>query len=614
MQPSGKTQVRFFQANREGSNKYVGPANARTVEQLGLKEKGEARIGFKVEGTVIFAKERPGPRAPGAFNHGLGSVLGRSKNRKLAAGAALKRLEMKVKELPADQRTTHVIVRLNDVRTQLTKWGTVAAQDLQLLFDSIADAKTTAAANKAKRHFDANVKDAAVALSSPQGRLSILQAGGRNVVPPFTQTSIREFLTFVKNTAAFDLSIAGIDPLAYKQAIAFAKNWTQALPKQALGKPEDRYLIDRLAKMVLEGCGSPPDVAPQVPPQFSFIDDRTLQRIGDGALFVRDDTAKFGIGGFGSISAYKCGAESIVVKELIQDEPDPNLSPEQNAEVRNAMVQKALDEVRVHTQASQGADHVVGIHGTVRTDERVLLILEHAPNGESGTVRTNLDEAVKRGDLDPQESYGAKMLMFVDMVKGADQVHGNGVMHLDLKPENYFVDEKGRMKLGDFGTSHGVLGTFGQPGIASIDYTAPEINLPQKEGPIAHMSDTWSLGVMLYEMFSPRKEDEKFAATALRPFPYVSPFKGRNSIDEFVKKDAAGRYKQLLLKPLGSNYQLHRLIMEMLDPDPLKRPSLEAVLEHPLIARYSNPMNDGERAVVAGARRTILAYARPAES
>jgi hypothetical protein len=52
----------------------------------------------------------------------------------------------------------------------------------------------------------------------------------------------------------------------------------------------------------------------------------------------------------------------------------------------------------------------------------------------------------------------------------------------------------------------------------------------------------------------------------------------------------------------------------MLDPDPLKRPSLKEVLEHPLIARYANPKNDGDREIVRGARQTILAYARPAAS
>jgi serine/threonine protein kinase len=615
MRSNSKTQIRFFQAKRDGSGKpLVGAPNVHTVEQLGLKDRGEARIGFKVEGTVIFAKEREGPRTPGAFNHGLGSILRRSKNRKLASELVVARFEKRVNKLPATEITSEVIVRLNDVRTQLTKWNTVAAQDLQLLFNSISNVEKAAAANEARRQFDAHVKDAAAALCSPQGRFSILKAAGRPVTPGFTQRSISEFLIFIKDTAALDLNVAGIDPLAYQQAFAFARNWTDALPKPALGEPKDRYLIDRLAKLVLEGCNSPTDVAPQGVPQFSYVNERTLQRIGDGARFERDDGAKFGIGGFGSISAYKCGAESIVVKELIQEELDPNLSPEQNAKVRNALVLKALDEVRVHTQARQGADHIVGIHGAVRTpDESMLLILEHAPNGESGTVRANLDEAVKREQLHPQDAFRAKMLMFVDMLKGANEAHSNSVTHSDLKPENFFVDKEGRMKLGDFGTSRGVLADFGKPGIASLDYTAPEINLPNQACLITHMSDTWSLGAMLYELFSPREMTPEFAATSLRPFPYKSSFEGRQSIDDFVKATPAERYKQLRLNPLGPRQQLDRLIMAMLDPVPERRPSLAEVLKHPLIAPFANPQNDLDRAIVTRARQIILRHVRPAE-
>jgi serine/threonine protein kinase len=605
MQPTNKPQVRFFAASRNQWNTpSVSLPNVYTVQQLGLKDKADARIGFKVQGTVIFAKQREGPRTPGAANHALESIFGRSKTRKLAAEAAMKRLEIRVNKLPPAEITSEVIVRLNDVRTQLTKWGTVAAQDLQSLFDSISDVEKTHTANQRQLQFNARVKESAAQLDTPAASAFIRALKSKNVTPPFAQTTINDFLTFIKHTAAANLDLIGANPLDYERARAFAQNWIRASPKPGLGEPKDRYLIDRLAKFVLEGCNLPTDGEPQgVPPQFSWIDDKTMQRTHDGALFERDDSVQFGEGGFGSISAYKCGTESVVVKELKRSAADPSLEL------------KALAEARVHSQASEGADHIVGIHGTVPTpDGRLLLVLQHAPNGESATVRTNLDKAVIRGDLDPVSASRAKMLMLADMLKGALQAQENGVMHLDLKFENYLVDEQAKMLLCDFGASHGVLGDFGKPGIDSIDYTAPEINSPNQACMINHMSDVWSLGCMTYELFSPRKMDESFGVTALRPFPYKVSFEGRDSIDEFIKKGPPGRYKQLLLSPLGANQQLHRLIIAMLDPDPLKRPSLKEVLEHPLIARYANPKNDGDREIVRGARQTILAYARPAAS
>jgi len=50
---------------------------------------------------------------------------------------------------------------------------------------------------------------------------------------------------------------------------------------------------------------------------------------------------------------------------------------------------------------------------------------------------------------------------------------------------------------------------------------------------------------------------------------------------------------------------LHRLIIQMLDPDPLKRPSAETVLAHPLIAPYANPSTDEQKEIVRRARNLI---------
>lgn len=605
-----KPQVRFFTAKVDRwNNNPLGPVNVRTVEQLGLE--GKARIGFTVKGgvrdkggAVIYAKERA---KSGGLKLAWDALLDRSKTRKHAADVALKRLEKRVRSLPEAAVTTEVVRSLNRVGQQLTTTGTVAAQDLQSLFDRISDAETTYAANQKQLQFNTRVKDAATQLNTPEGR-SFIQGLRTLADEPFPQTTIDGFLGFIESTSALQLNAADPKPLDYGQAVAFARKWAAVTPRHQLGQPEDRYLIDMLAKLVLEAC-EPPIAHPEPPgpPEFSWIEEidkgikKEALRRGDGALFERDDNVKFGQGGNGSVKAYRCDAESIVVKELFQDETDPSRAS------------KALAEARVHKQASQDAEHIVGIHGTVTTtDGRVLLVLQHAPNGESARVRENIDAAVEQRALTPEAARKAKMLMFADMLKGASEAHRNDVMHLDLKPENYFVDGEGRMLLGDFGTSRGVLADFGEPGIDSIDYTAPEINQPHRPTPITCKADVWSLGVMLYELFSPRERNEQFGATARRPFPYKVRFEGCERVDEFVKASPEGRAEQLELNLPGTN--LHQLIIAMLDPNPLKRPSLQKVLEDPLIAPYASPSTPTHQDIVAAARKTILRHTPPAES
>jgi len=81
-------------------------------------------------------------------------------------------------------------------------------------------------------------------------------------------------------------------------------------------------------------------------------------------------------------------------------------------------------------------------------------------------------------------------------------LHGQGVIHLDLKPDNVIVRHNGAVALIDFGMAHhervpDLLAEEKRFAAGSAPYVSPEQVLGQRSDP---RSDLFALGVMLYEM------------------------------------------------------------------------------------------------------------------
>jgi serine/threonine protein kinase len=101
----------------------------------------------------------------------------------------------------------------------------------------------------------------------------------------------------------------------------------------------------------------------------------------------------------------------------------------------------------------------------------------------------------------------------VQLANGLAAAHDQGIAHRDLKPENVIITKDGRLKILDFGlaklrrshaqteTVDGVTAAETSVGVVlgTAGYMAPE----QVRGEAAdHLSDIFSFGSMLYEMFS----------------------------------------------------------------------------------------------------------------
>ena len=102
-------------------------------------------------------------------------------------------------------------------------------------------------------------------------------------------------------------------------------------------------------------------------------------------------------------------------------------------------------------------------------------------------------------------------MLFAEVVLAMEFLHDNNILYRDLKPENILVDERGHLKLTDFGLCknnfkrHDRADSF----VGSPEYMSPEILL----GKAYNFSvDYYTLGVLLFEMLvglPPHYNDDK---------------------------------------------------------------------------------------------------------
>lgn len=81
---------------------------------------------------------------------------------------------------------------------------------------------------------------------------------------------------------------------------------------------------------------------------------------------------------------------------------------------------------------------------------------------------------------------------------GLQFLHQNGIVHCNLRPENLLIDQKGNLRITDYGFSEFIPTDTENARIEHVQYTSPEIIRDRNQQ--FPCSDVWSLGCIAYEL------------------------------------------------------------------------------------------------------------------
>ncbi|KVI11119.1 Protein kinase, ATP binding site-containing protein [Cynara cardunculus var. scolymus] len=203
--------------------------------------------------------------------------------------------------------------------------------------------------------------------------------------------------------------------------------------------------------------------------------------------------------------------------------------------------------------------NIVRYLGTVREEETLNILLEFVPGGSISSLLGKFGpfpEAVIR-------MYTKQLLL------GLDYLHKNGIMHRDIKGANILVDNKGCIKLADFGASKQVVELANGSGAKSMKGTpywmAPEVILQTGH---SFSADIWSVGCTVIEMATGKPPWSQQYQEVAALF-YIGTTKSHPPIPEHLSLEA----QDLLLKCLHKEPEL--------------RPSASDLLQHPFVTGKS---------------------------
>jgi serine/threonine-protein kinase len=205
-----------------------------------------------------------------------------------------------------------------------------------------------------------------------------------------------------------------------------------------------------------------------------------------------------------------------------------------------ARLHRFLIEVKTALKVSH--PNVCRVHDIGEVDGQHYLSMEYV-DGE------DLASLLRRIERLPQNKA---VQIARQLCAGLAAAHEQGILHRDLKPANVMIDGRGRAKITDFGLASLAEGIEGDEARAGTpQYMSPEQHAGKE---VTVRSDIYSLGLVLYELF-----------TGKRPFEAPTAAEIRELQDESSPTTPSSHVE-------GLDRAVERIILRCLEKQPAERP------------------------------------------
>ncbi|KAL8796636.1 MAG: hypothetical protein Q9195_001026 [Heterodermia aff. obscurata] len=141
-------------------------------------------------------------------------------------------------------------------------------------------------------------------------------------------------------------------------------------------------------------------------------------------------------------------------------------------------------------------ENIVSLHDVIHTENKLMLVFEYMDKD----LKKFMDSRGTGGALD----YITIKSFMHQLLQGIAFCHNNRVLHRDLKPQNLLINNKGQLKLADFGLARAFgipVNTFSNE-VVTLWYRAPDVLLGSRTYNTS--IDIWSAGCIMAEMYTGR--------------------------------------------------------------------------------------------------------------
>uniref|UniRef100_A0A4W4FWM3 cyclin-dependent kinase n=1 Tax=Electrophorus electricus TaxID=8005 RepID=A0A4W4FWM3_ELEEL len=223
--------------------------------------------------------------------------------------------------------------------------------------------------------------------------------------------------------------------------------------------------------------------------------------------------------------------------------------------------------------------NIVTLHDIIHTEKCLTLVFEYLERD----LKQYMDDC---GSI--MCVHNVKIFLF-QLLRGLAYCHRRKVLHRDLKPQNLLINDRGELKLADFGLARAKsvpTKTYSNE-VVTLWYRPPDVLLGSTE--YSTPIDMWGVGCIFYEMITGRPlfpgstvEDELHLIFRILGTPTEESWPGVSTSEEFKTYN----FPQYHAEPLVNHAPRidsdgHDLIAKLLQFEAKQRVTAEEALHHP---------------------------------